>query len=100
MPFASGPWPVPKPWALLPCHRALRSTIHSGPIRSPHSPDQRRERTVPPAEQARLADCLRAAIEALPPSPPLYCLVGALAVNAWGRIRTTQDIDLLVLSQE
>jgi hypothetical protein len=27
-------------------------------------------------------------------------LIGALAVSAWGRIRTTQDIDLLVLSHQ
>lgn len=47
-----------------------------------------------------MAGYLRAVIEALPHPPPLYCLVGALAVNAWGRVRSTQDIDLLVLSQE
>lgn len=51
-------------------------------------------------EQGRLAGYLQAVIEALPQPAPPYCLVGALAVNAWGRIRTTQDIDLLVLSQE
>lgn len=51
-------------------------------------------------EQGRLAGYLRAVIEALPHPPSPYCLVGALAVNAWGRIRTTQDIDLLVLSEE
>ncbi len=46
-----------------------------------------------------MASCLRAVIAALPHPPPRYCLVGALAVNAWGRIRSTQDIDLLVLAQ-
>ncbi len=56
--------------------------------------------TVSLAEQGRLADYLRTVIEALPNPPPLYCLVGAMAVNAWGRIRTTQDIALLVLSEE
>jgi len=47
-----------------------------------------------------MAGFLRAVIEALPDPPPPYCLVGALAVNAWGRLRATQDVDLLVLSQD
>jgi hypothetical protein len=50
-----------------------------------------------PIEQGPLSAYLRTVIEALPHPPPLYCLIGALAVNAWGRIRTTQDIDLLVM---
>ncbi|MGH7254808.1 MAG: hypothetical protein ACREI3_03435 [Nitrospirales bacterium] len=55
---------------------------------------------MPSPEPGRLAGYLRTVIEALPLPPPRYCVIGALAVNAWGRIRTTQDIDLLVLSQE
>jgi hypothetical protein len=55
---------------------------------------------MPPGDQDRLAGYLSAVIKALPPSIPQYCLIGALAVNAWGRIRSTQDIDLLILSQE
>lgn len=55
---------------------------------------------MPPAEQGPLAGYLRRVIEALPQPASPYCLVGALAVNAWGRVRTTQDIDLLVLSEE
>lgn len=55
---------------------------------------------MPPAEQSPLAVYLRRVIEALPQPASPYCVVGALAVNAWGRVRTTQDIDLLVLSDE
>ncbi len=50
-----------------------------------------------PASHDSLADYLHAIVAALPPSSP-YCLVGALAVNAWGRLRATNDIDLLVLA--
>lgn len=50
-----------------------------------------------PASPDSLADYLQAIVTALPQSSP-YCLVGALAVNAWGRLRATKDIDLLVLS--
>jgi hypothetical protein len=55
--------------------------------------------TVPPSEQGALSTCLRTIIGALPRPVPLYCLVGALTVNAWGRLRTTQDIDVLVMSR-
>lgn len=47
-----------------------------------------------------MASYLRSVIEALPNPPPLYCLIGALALGAWGRVRSTQDIDLLVISQD
>jgi hypothetical protein len=50
-----------------------------------------------PPNRDSLADYLHAVVTALP-EQTLYCLVGALAVNAWGRLRATQDIDLLVLS--
>jgi len=50
-----------------------------------------------PASHDSLADYLRTIVTALPEPTP-YCLVGALAVNAWGRLRATHDIDLLVLS--
>jgi hypothetical protein len=52
------------------------------------------------ADQGRFAGYLRTILEALPQPTPLYCLVGALAVNAWGRVRSTRDIDLLMLSDE
>ena len=54
---------------------------------------------MPPSEQGALSTYLRTIIAALPCPVPRYCLVGALAVNASGRIRTTQDIDLLVMSR-
>lgn len=50
-----------------------------------------------PASHDSFADYLHAIVTALPKSTS-YCLVGALAVNAWGRIRATNDIDLLVLA--
>lgn len=52
------------------------------------------------ADQGPFASYLRAVIEALPNPTPCYCLVGALAVNAWGRARSTRDIDLLMLSDQ
>jgi hypothetical protein len=52
-----------------------------------------------PANPDSLADYLYTVVAALPQSTS-YCLVGALAVNAWGRLRATQDIDLLVLADE
>ncbi len=55
---------------------------------------------MPPADPSPFADYLHAVINALPQPAPPYCLIGALAVNAWGRLRTTQDVDLLVLSDE
>jgi hypothetical protein len=53
-----------------------------------------------PSDPSLFADYLRDVIEALPQPAPPYCLIGALAVNAWGRLRATQDVDLLVLSDE
>lgn len=50
-----------------------------------------------PANRDSLADYLQAIVAALP-QLSTYCLVGALAVNAWGRLRSTKDIDLLVLA--
>lgn len=55
---------------------------------------------MPPADQDPFATYLQTVITALPPSTPHYCVIGALAVNAWGRVRSTQDIDLLILSRE
>jgi hypothetical protein len=55
---------------------------------------------MPPADQSPLAGFLKAVIEALPSPTPPYCLIGALAVNAWGRVRATQDIDLLIRSHQ
>lgn len=52
-----------------------------------------------PASPDSLADYLQTIVATIPQSSP-YCLVGALAVNAWGRLRATNDIDLLVLADE
>jgi hypothetical protein len=43
---------------------------------------------------------LRTVVEALPDPAPPCCVVGALAVNAWEQVRSTRDVDLLVLSEE
>jgi predicted nucleotidyltransferase len=53
-----------------------------------------------PAERGSFAGLLQTVIEALPQPPPAYCVIGALAVTAWGQVRSTRDIDLLVLSEE
>lgn len=45
-------------------------------------------------------DILRKLIESLPSSTPPYCLIGALALSAWGQPRATKDIDLLILLNE
>ncbi|HJT19115.1 MAG TPA: hypothetical protein VJ746_01515 [Nitrospira sp.] len=55
---------------------------------------------MPPVSQDSFADYLQLIIAALPQPTPPYCVVGALAVNAWGRLRATKDIDLLVLSDD
>lgn len=55
---------------------------------------------MPSAEQGPFAAFLQTVIEALPEPAPPYCLIGALAVSAWGHVRSTRDIDLLVLSDE
>ena len=53
---------------------------------------------MPLSGQNQFAGYLRTIVESFAESDPLYCLVGALAVNAWGRVRSTRDIDLLILS--
>jgi len=52
------------------------------------------------SEHGPFAAFLKTVIEALPEPAPAYCLIGALAVSAWGHVRSTRDIDLLVLSDE
>jgi hypothetical protein len=52
------------------------------------------------SDQSQFAGYLRRIVEIFTETNPLYCLVGALAVNAWGRVRSTRDIDLLILSDE
>jgi hypothetical protein len=84
---------VLKRWDFFLCRHVFRSTTHSVLIAiGTHS--------MPPVDHGPLADYLKTVIEALPHPVPSYCLIGALAVTAWGQVRTTQDIDLLVLSQE
>jgi len=53
-----------------------------------------------PSDHQTLLQALQSIINALPPSPPPYCLIGALALGAWGQVRATQDIDLLVLLED
>ncbi|HEU5408971.1 MAG TPA: DUF6036 family nucleotidyltransferase [Nitrospira sp.] len=53
-----------------------------------------------PPERESLENFLRTILDALPTPPPIYCLVGALALGAWGRIRSTKDIDLLMVAEE
>lgn len=43
---------------------------------------------------------LRTLIESFPASAPPFCLIGALALSAWGQPRATKDIDLLILLNE
>lgn len=43
---------------------------------------------------------LSAFARALPEPAPAYCLIGALALGAWGAIRATQDIDFLIVIDE
>jgi hypothetical protein len=40
---------------------------------------------------------LKLLLEALPDPAPDYCLIGGLALGAWGQVRATQDIDLLMM---
>lgn len=55
---------------------------------------------MPSADDGPFAAFLKTVIEALPEPAPPYCLIGALAVSAWGHVRSTRDIDLLVLPDE
>jgi hypothetical protein len=55
---------------------------------------------MPSTDHGPFAAFLKTVIEALPEPAPAYCLIGALAVSAWGHVRSTRDIDLLVLSDE
>lgn len=47
-----------------------------------------------------LLGTLRLLLNSFPPDAPPYCVIGALAVGAWGRPRATKDIDLLILLEE
>ena len=55
---------------------------------------------MPSTDHGPFADFLKTVIESLPEPAPSYCLIGALAVSAWGPVRSTRDVDLLVLSDE
>lgn len=41
---------------------------------------------------------ITAAVEALAAASQPYCVIGALALGAWGRPRATYDLDLLILA--
>src|SRR5206468_10106271 len=53
--------------------------------------------TVPPASCDPLEQALQHAVRVLGRRRAPYCVIGALALGAWGQPRTTQDVDLLVL---
>jgi len=53
-----------------------------------------------PPDRQSLEEYLRTIVDTLPTPTPAYCIVGALALGAWGRIRSTKDIDLLVIAEE
>ena len=43
---------------------------------------------------------LKCLLEVLPSPAPDYCVIGGLALGAWGQVRATQDIDLLIMLDE
>ena len=55
---------------------------------------------MPPSEDHEFGylEVLSAAIEALSTPPLPYCLIGALALGAYGLPRATHDVDLLILT--
>jgi len=53
---------------------------------------------MPSADEGSFAGFLKTVIDGLPQPTPVYCLIGALAVTAWGYVRSTRDVDLLVLA--
>lgn len=53
-----------------------------------------------PSHHSSLLATLKTLLTAFPPEGPAYCLIGALALGAWGRVRATHDIDLLILLDE
>lgn len=55
-------------------------------------PDQRDHPTI--------LETLQSLIQVLPEPHSSYCLIGALALGAWGQVRATQDIDVLILFED
>jgi len=55
---------------------------------------------MPPSENHEFGylEVLRTAVDALSTPPLPYCLIGALALGAYGRPRATHDVDLLILT--
>jgi hypothetical protein len=55
---------------------------------------------MPPSEDQEFGylEVLSAAVDALSTPPLPYCLIGALALGAYGRPRATHDVDLLILT--
>lgn len=49
------------------------------------------------SDKLSVLQTLHSLIKVLPASHPPYCLIGALALGAWGQVRATQDIDFLTL---
>lgn len=54
----------------------------------------------PQQSDPTLFSSLKLLLEALPNPVPDYCLIGGLALGAWGQVRATQDIDLLIMLDE
>lgn len=52
---------------------------------------------MPPPSRDPLEQALQHAVRVLGKQRAPYCVIGALALGAWGQPRTTQDVDLLVL---
>jgi hypothetical protein len=46
---------------------------------------------------ATLLAALNAFLRALPAQEPQYCLIGGVALAAWGQVRATLDLDFLIL---
>ena len=59
---------------------------------------QRRKTTGDDQEQQRNAAALTEAVEFLEKQGWQYCLVGGLAASHWGQPRSTQDVDLVLLT--
>lgn len=54
----------------------------------------------PQHDDPAIFNSLKLLIEAFPNPGPDYCLIGGLALGAWGQVRATQDIDLLIMLDE
>ncbi len=51
-------------------------------------------------EGSSLLATLKAFLHTLPDPAPTHCLIGGLALGAWGQVRATQDLDFLMFIEE